>query len=171
MRMASCGRLKSCCFCLSLRTGSLIVGGVTTIISLIGLISSIYWIYDGSTSAGGILLEVFGWILLIISIFFVGVNSCLIHGVRTSNTCLMNPWIVMAVIWLILVIGMTISSVTTVLDELKTELGTTSNYVVEAVMGVISLLVSFYMLLVICSQKKMMEEETNMTEEIALDNI
>ena len=83
----------------------------------------------------------------------------------------MNPWIVIAVLWLILVIGMTISSVTTVLDELKTELGTTSNYVVEAVMGVISLLVSFYMLLVICSQKKMMEEETNMTEEIALDNI
>ena len=83
----------------------------------------------------------------------------------------MKPWILMKVLWLILVIVLTILNVASVLEQLKNEVETVSNYVAESVIGVISLLVSFYMLLVICSQKKMMEEETNMTEEIALDNI
>merc|ERR1711962_146684 len=167
MPTPSCRRLTSCCLCLSLRTGSLIVGGVTIIISLIGLISSIYCIYEGEFRSGP--LQFFGVILLVICIFFVGVNFCLIHGVRTGNPCLMNPWILMTVLWLILVIGLTISNVaSSVFEELKNELGTVSNYVVESVIGVITLLVTIYMLLVICSQKKIIEEETNMMEDIAV---
>merc|ERR1712179_489100 len=166
------GRLYYCCFFLSLRTGSLIVGGFNTIMSLIGVIYSIYMMYMGWTSAGGVIPVCIAAILGIICIFFVGVNSCLIHGVRTGKTGLMIPWMVMKILWLVLLSGVTICNATRLLDNLKGNLVhfDMPNIFAESMTSVISILVTFYTLLVIFSQKKAMEEEANTERQITRDN-
>merc|ERR1711953_47759 len=55
---------------------------------------------DRDTIATGIFI--FGMVMLVGSIVGIVISACLIHGARTTNACLMKPWIVSTGITMVL---------------------------------------------------------------------
>merc|ERR1712083_854080 len=122
-KMVSLPKLANCCACISLKTGTLIIGFLNLIGSLIFIPVSIALMagtdafvdqmrqmlgqsahYDRQTIASGILIA--GLILFVGAI----ISSCLVHGARTRNISLMKPWIVLTAISLVLnIISMALS--------------------------------------------------------------
>merc|ERR1712088_932575 len=117
-KMVALGKLPNCCACISLKTGTLIigslglVGSVILTLASIGFIASQQWVIEmfGQTAPGGSRLEpsqifLFGVIMLVASILSVLTCAALIHGARTRNVCLMGPYIISNGIGLLLNIG------------------------------------------------------------------
>lgn len=131
--MVALPKLPNCCAreereCASLKTGTLIIGFLSLVASVISILASISFM-AGSTVDASILQYfkplidlveqlfdqnapgwrddissgifnhprsfIFGVIMLIPSTFSTIINSCLVHGARTRNVCLMKPWIVL----------------------------------------------------------------------------
>merc|ERR1711994_139874 len=126
-KMVSLPKLANCCACISLKTGTLIIGFLNLIGSLIFIPVSIALMagkdafvdqmrqmlgqsahYDRQTIATGILIA--GLILFVCAIIATIISSCLAHGARTRNISLMKPWIVLTAIGLVLnIISMALS--------------------------------------------------------------
>ncbi|XP_071514823.1 uncharacterized protein [Panulirus ornatus] len=76
--------LNNCCFCASLRTGSLIIAIFTLVISLFGAAYSIFLGVTGSNE---------GWVDLAIDIIHIVLASILINGICTERRSLVNLWV------------------------------------------------------------------------------
>jgi len=124
--MVSLPKLSNCCACISLKTGTLIIGVLDLKACVIFIIASIgtmamaglkalvdvveqsldqhmpWWRndFDRKDISSGIFIIGFG--MLVVSIFVTVICACLVHGARTRNVCLMKPWIVLTGIGLIL---------------------------------------------------------------------
>jgi len=124
--MVSLPKLSNCCACISLKTGTLIIGALNLVACVIAIIASIGTMamagleelvdgmelaldqnmpewrnnFDKQDISSGIFIVGFG--MLVVSIFLTVISACLVHGTRTRNACLMKPWIVLSAIGLIL---------------------------------------------------------------------
>ncbi|KAK4310327.1 hypothetical protein Pmani_018145 [Petrolisthes manimaculis] len=75
---------QSCCLCLPLRTGTIIIGVISLILSLLGVSFSIYQVVFGITE---------GWVDLVIDFIHLILASILLHGVRTERITLLWTWV------------------------------------------------------------------------------
>jgi len=114
--MVALPKLLNCCACASLKTGTLIigslglVGSVILTLASIGFIASQQWVIDMVDQTGSQGLEpsqifLFAVIMLVASILSILTCAALIHGARTRNVCLMGPYIISNGIGLLLNIG------------------------------------------------------------------
>merc|ERR1712203_1005660 len=98
--MVALGKLPNCCACISLKTGTLIigslglVGSVILTLASIGFIASQQWVIEMVDQTGSQGLEpsqifLFSVIMLVASILSILTCAALIHGARTRNVCLM----------------------------------------------------------------------------------
>merc|ERR1711944_258306 len=126
-KMVSLPKLANCCACISLKTGTLIIGFLNLVGALIFIPISIALMagkdafvdqmrqmlgqranYDRQTIASGILIA--GLIIFVGAIIATIISSCLVHGARKRNSTLMKPWIVLTAISLVLnIISMALS--------------------------------------------------------------
>merc|ERR1712203_345573 len=90
-KMVALGKLPNCCACISLKTGTLIIGSL----SLVGFIASQQWVIDMVDQTGSQGLEpsqifLFSVIMLVASILSILTCAALIHGARTVgfNFCI-----------------------------------------------------------------------------------
>merc|ERR1712158_163257 len=115
-KMVALGKLPNCCACISLKTGTLIIGSLSLVGSVIltlasiGFIASQQWVIDMVDQTGSQGLEpsqifLFAVIMLVASILSILTCAALIHGARTRNVCLMGPYIISTGISLFLNIG------------------------------------------------------------------
>jgi len=112
--MVALPKLQKCFGCASLRTGTLIIGALSLVSSLVGILASISFmagILPGSTALIDLVVQlldhlpdrqfisagiiIFGVATLICSIFSTVISACLVHGARTRNACLMKPWMIL----------------------------------------------------------------------------
>ncbi|KAK3867076.1 hypothetical protein Pcinc_027438 [Petrolisthes cinctipes] len=75
---------QSCCLCLPLRTGTIIIGVISLVLSLLGVAFSIYQGVLGITE---------GWVDLVIDLIHLILASILLHGVRTDRASLLWTWV------------------------------------------------------------------------------
>merc|ERR1712110_517158 len=120
-KMVALPKLLNCCVCASLKTGTLIIGSLGLVTSVILILASICFMagpgllveqlldqsdpgwrqdLDRQTISSGIFIV--GVIMLIAAIFNMLIDACLIHGTRTRNIRLMTPWISLTGIYLVL---------------------------------------------------------------------
>jgi len=122
--MVALPKLQKCFGCASLRTGTLIIGALSLVSSLVGILASIGFL-AGSTARVDLVVQlldhlpgqnvdvncvacddlerqfisagiiIFGVAILICSIFSTVISACLVHGARTRNACLMKPWMIL----------------------------------------------------------------------------
>ncbi|XP_063863940.1 uncharacterized protein LOC135102612 [Scylla paramamosain] len=86
MADSNCGySLTNCCFCLSLRAGSIIIACLSLIFSVLGAAFSIYV---------GVTAGVEGWVDLAIDLIHFVLACILIHGIRTEQERLLRVWVV-----------------------------------------------------------------------------
>ncbi|XP_050722979.1 uncharacterized protein LOC127001818 [Eriocheir sinensis] len=77
--------LANCCLCISLRTGSLIIGIISLVFSLVGAGFSIFVGVTGGAE---------GWVDLAIDLVHFALAVILIHGIRTEREGLLKVWII-----------------------------------------------------------------------------
>lgn len=88
---------KSCCICFDTKNGSLILGSLSLILTVIGLILNADWDHN----------MLYSWIPLLLS----GVcSSLLIHGIRTDDPGLMVPYLILQRVAIILLILATLAA-------------------------------------------------------------
>jgi len=126
--MVSLPKLSNCCACISLKTGTLIIGALNLVAFVICIIASIGTMAMAGSKAMVDVVEqlldqsipgwrndidkqtisphmrtfILGFGMLVASIIATVISACLVHGTRTRNDCLMKPWIVLTAIGLIL---------------------------------------------------------------------
>ncbi|XP_045113329.1 uncharacterized protein LOC123505742 [Portunus trituberculatus] len=77
--------LTNCCFCFSLRAGSIIIACLSLIFSVVGAGFSIYL---------GVIGGAEGWVDLAIDLIHLVLACILIHGIRTEQERLLRVWVV-----------------------------------------------------------------------------
>merc|ERR1712055_741851 len=161
--------VEKCCACLELKTGTLILGVINLVGSIILAIISAVGLAGSAVLASGALDQyidkdsrmdsesraavntaaTFGIvvtsIMLIIYILYVVVASMLIHGARKEKPGLMMPWIVLTIVYLIWdivqIIGYFVSG-----DWLS------------AIIGIILFCPGFYFFICVWSYRKQLQE-------------
>ncbi|CAK9297933.1 unnamed protein product [Gordionus sp. m RMFG-2023] len=93
--------LKSCLFCFSPRTGSMLSAILSMIISMI---TACMVIYNLAVSYAKTPLFIYEWAFIIFSIFGITASLLLIRGVRQQNRKYFWPWMVNNVIVIIIVL-------------------------------------------------------------------
>jgi hypothetical protein len=167
-KMVALPKLPNCCACASLKTGTLIIGSLNLVASVIGILASIGFM-AGSTALIDVVEQmldqgapgwredidrqaissgifIFGVIILIASIFATAISACLVHGARTRNVCLMKPWIVLTGISLIL----------DIFNILKALI---SLAIADAISSTLGWVLGAYLFLVVWSFKNEIEDE------------
>jgi len=164
--MVALPKLLSCCACASLKTGTLVIGSLGVVSSIILLLASIGFMagsqafiglvvqlmdqsspgqnFDQQTISSGIFI--FGVALLIAAIFSIVICACLVHGARTRNVCLMRPWINLTILGLVL----------DILNILKALI---SLSIPEIICSILGWVLGAYFFLVVWSFKKEIEDE------------
>jgi len=158
--MVALPKLLNCCACASLKTGTLIIGSLGLVGSVILLLFFI-GIMAGSTaliglveqlseqaisSSEGILIIGAGGLLS--GIFSIAICACLVHGARKRNVCLMTPWIGLSASQL--VIG--------IFNILYAFISLDVVYIVCSILGWV---LNAYFFLVVWSFKKEIEDEVD----------
>jgi len=159
--MVALPKLLNCCACASLKTGTLIIGSLGVVASVILLIVSISFM-AGSTALIGLWVEdpmdqeaisseqsgifIIGVGALLGSIFSTVITACLVHGARTRNVCFMKPWINLSVIELILNFFNIIRALT-------------SLSIVDIICSILGWVLGAYFFLVVWNFKKEIEDE------------
>jgi len=160
--MVALPKLLNCCACASLKTGTLIIGSLGVVSSVILLLVSISFM-AGSTALFGLVEQLLdqsapGWRdmssgifiigvgILIASIFSTAICACLVHGARTRNICLMRPWIILTVVELVL----NIFNIIMALISLA---------IVDIICSILGWVLGAYFFLVVWSFKKEIEDE------------
>merc|ERR1711936_414983 len=110
-----CPSVTKCCCCIDLKNGTIALGLLTLVGSVIGFISGffslVYYSHhvkdDGHTFAQYISVV----ILVVISFLYIGASSILLYGIKKNEPHLLKFWIVLSIITLILDCGKIILSV------------------------------------------------------------
>jgi len=167
--MVTLPKVPNCCACASLKTGTLIIGSLNLVASVIGLLIAIGFM-AGSTALGDVAEQwldesVPGWredidrqaiqsgifivgvVILIAAIFSTVISGCLVHGARTRNVCLMKPWI----IW---------TGISLILDTVNILKALVSLAIADAISSILGWVLGAYLFLVVWSYKSEIEDET-----------
>ena len=154
--MASC-----CCGC-TLKTSTVIIGAIHLVSSVLVMITAVLfmtspdaimsylnnvvpgWKEDIDTSSMRIQIMIVAGCVLAAGIFAAVISSCLLHGARTANKCLVKPWIVLTAISLALDICKIIQSFFTLI-------------IIDIIGSVLAWVITTYFFMVVWSYKDQVE--------------